>query len=75
MCGNGIRWTPGRYDTVVIPKPDGFLSSTFHLMKVSDLDAPDEMAAMNMVLKRADRMDTGMLVAVPMEAPGPVSIS
>jgi uncharacterized protein with GYD domain len=35
-------------------------------------EAPDEKAAMNMVLKRADRMDREMLVAVPADASSPV---
>lgn len=34
-------------------------------------EAPDEKAAMNMVLKRADRMDIEMLVAVPADASSP----
>lgn len=34
-------------------------------------DAPDEKAAMNMVLKRIDRMDIEMLVAVPADASSP----
>ena len=34
-------------------------------------EAPDEKAAMNMVLKRADRMDIEMLVAVPVDASNP----
>ena len=35
-------------------------------------EAPDEKAAMNMVLKRADRMDIEMLVAVPADVSSPV---
>ncbi len=34
-------------------------------------EAPDEKAAMNMVLKRADRMDIEMLVAIPADASSP----
>ena len=34
-------------------------------------EAPDEKVAMNMVLKRADRMDIEMLVAVPAEEGSP----
>jgi uncharacterized protein with GYD domain len=34
-------------------------------------EAPDEKAAMNMVLKRADRMEIETLVAVPADAPSP----
>ena len=34
-------------------------------------EAPYEKAAMNMVLKRADRMDIEMLVAVPADASSP----
>ncbi|MCK9630848.1 MAG: GYD domain-containing protein [Methanoregula sp.] len=34
-------------------------------------EAPDEKAAMNMVLKRADRMEIEMFVAVPANASGP----
>jgi uncharacterized protein with GYD domain len=34
-------------------------------------DAPDEKAAMNMVLRRADRIDIEMLVAVPADAAHP----
>lgn len=34
-------------------------------------EAPDEKAAMNMVLKRADRMDIEMMVAVPADASNP----
>jgi uncharacterized protein with GYD domain len=34
-------------------------------------EAPDEKAAMNMVLKRADRMETETLVAVPADASQP----
>ncbi len=34
-------------------------------------EAPNEKAAMNMVLKRADRMDIEMLVAVPADASSP----
>jgi uncharacterized protein with GYD domain len=34
-------------------------------------EAPDEKAAMNMVLKRADRMDIETLVAVPADAASP----
>jgi len=34
-------------------------------------EAPDEKAAMNMVLKRVDRMDIEMLVAVPADASNP----
>ena len=43
----GIYWTLGRYDTVVL------------------FEAPNEKVAMNMALKRADRMDIEILVAVP----------
>jgi len=35
------------------------------------VEAPDEKAAMNMVLKRADRMETETLVAVPADAASP----
>lgn len=49
----GIWWTLGKYDTVVM------------------FEAPDEKAAMNMVLKRADRMDIEMLVAVPADSQNP----
>jgi uncharacterized protein with GYD domain len=34
-------------------------------------EAPDEKAVMNMVLKRADRMEIEMLVAVPADASSP----
>ena len=34
-------------------------------------EAPDEKVAMNMVLRRADRMDIEMLVAVPADAAHP----
>ena len=34
-------------------------------------EAPDEKAAMNMVLKRADRMDIEMMVAVPADPSNP----
>ena len=34
-------------------------------------EAPDEKAAMNMVLKRADRMEIETLVAVPADASNP----
>lgn len=34
-------------------------------------EAPDEKAAMNMVLKRADRMEIETLVAVPADASSP----
>ncbi len=34
-------------------------------------EAPDEKAAMNMVLKRVDRMDIEMLVAVPADEANP----
>lgn len=34
-------------------------------------DAPDEKAAMNMVLRRADRMNMEMLVAIPADASHP----
>lgn len=34
-------------------------------------EAPDEKAAMNMVLKRADRMDIEMMVAVPADSSNP----
>ena len=34
-------------------------------------EAPDEKAAMNMVLRRADRMDIEMLVAVPADESHP----
>lgn len=34
-------------------------------------EAPDEKAAMNMVLKRADRMDIEMMVAVPADTKNP----
>jgi uncharacterized protein with GYD domain len=34
-------------------------------------EAPDEKVAMNMVLKRADRMDIETLVAVPADAGSP----
>ena len=34
-------------------------------------EAPDEKAAMNMVLKRADRMDIETLVAVPADTAHP----
>ncbi len=34
-------------------------------------EAPDEKAAMNMVLKRADRMEIEVLVAVPADASSP----
>ena len=34
-------------------------------------EAPDEKSAMNMVLKRVDRMDIEMLVAVPADAANP----
>jgi len=34
-------------------------------------EAPDEKAAMNMVLKRADRMDIETLVAVPADEASP----
>ncbi|HDS62824.1 MAG TPA: GYD domain-containing protein [Methanofollis liminatans] len=34
-------------------------------------EAPDEKAAMNMVLKRADRMDIETLVAVPADEESP----
>jgi uncharacterized protein with GYD domain len=50
---NGIYWTLGEYDTVVL------------------FEAPDERAAMNMALKRADRMEFTTLVAVPADASSP----
>jgi len=34
-------------------------------------EAPDEKAAINMVLKRADRMDIEMMVAVPADSENP----
>jgi hypothetical protein len=34
-------------------------------------EAPDEKAAMNMVLRRADRMEIEMLVAVPADESHP----
>jgi uncharacterized protein with GYD domain len=49
----GIYWTLGKYDTVVL------------------FEAPDEKAAMNMVLKRADRMKIETLVAVPGDESSP----
>jgi uncharacterized protein with GYD domain len=49
----GIWWTLGRYDSVVL------------------FDAPDEKSAMNLVLKRMDRMDIETLVAVPADAAHP----
>jgi uncharacterized protein with GYD domain len=49
----GIWWTLGKYDTVVM------------------FEAPDEKAAMNMVLKRADRMKIETLVAVPADEKSP----
>lgn len=49
----GIWWTLGKYDTVVM------------------FEAPDEKAAINMVLKRADRMDIEMMVAVPADNNNP----
>lgn len=49
----GIYWTLGKYDTVVI------------------FEAPDEKVAMNMVLKRVDRMDIETLVAVPADQRSP----
>jgi uncharacterized protein with GYD domain len=38
-------------------------------------EAPDEKAAMNMVLKRADRMEIETLVAVPADASQPAGPS
>lgn len=49
----GIYWTLGKYDTVVI------------------FEAPDEKVAINMVLKRSDRMEVESLVAVPAHASSP----
>lgn len=35
-------------------------------------DAPDEKVAMQVILKRADRMDIGTLIAVPADAGSPM---
>lgn len=49
----GIYWTLGRYDTVVL------------------FEAPNEKVAMEMALRRADRMDIETLVALPADAKSP----
>jgi hypothetical protein len=41
------------------------------MIPVAMFEAPDEKAAMNRVLKRADRMDREMLIAVPADALSP----
>jgi hypothetical protein len=41
------------------------------MIPVAMFEAPDEKVAMNRVLKRADRMEREMLVAVPADASNP----